>query len=365
MIERKLLSGLLLSLCLITTGLAQPTPPDDLQLEDLRQWLRSNWYSPYYAKETNDRFKDKFYSDPYRDARREMYNHIDNENNEVEGVYSGFKRNWTFGGTGSNPDPINAEHTIPQSFFRPSGQSTAREPMRSDLHHLFPTFNSWNSTRGNHPFDDIPDNETTKWMILNSDQSSIPSSNKDGYSEFSNSNGYSRFEPREEHKGNVARAIFYFYTMYENNPNVQEPIASVGNIELLQMWHTQDPVDDAERARNDKVANYQGNRNPYISHPEIALRAWTGESVVSSTPLDNSNTISIIPNPAQSTVTISGLSERKARIVMYDLQGRIVLTTSSENSLKATLNVNSLESGAYAICIHETRTITTRRFVKL
>ena len=63
--------------------------------------------------------------------------------------------------------------------------------------------------RADFPFAEIPDNETDTWYYLTLTLNTIPSSNIDLYSE--RRNGF--FEPREDHKGNVARAMFYFYTM--------------------------------------------------------------------------------------------------------------------------------------------------------
>ncbi|MEL7428320.1 MAG: endonuclease, partial [Bacteroidota bacterium] len=139
--------------------------------------------------------------------------------------------------------------------------------MKSDIHHLFPTYKNWNSTRSNYAFAEIDDNQTTRWMRNTSYQSSIPSSNIDEYSEYANG----KFEPREDHKGNVARAVFYFYTMY---PTQAGSITSVGNLNTLYQWHLNDPVDAAEIARNNAIEQYQGNRNPYIDQPNLVGRAW-------------------------------------------------------------------------------------------
>jgi len=247
------------------------TPPGGVTGQSLRTWFKSNYYDGKHNQLG------------YDNARRKMYNYIDNHNNTITGVYSGYQVSWTYGGTGTNPAPINCEHTIPQSFF---GES---EPMKSDIHHLFPTYQNWNSTRSNHPFDDIDDNVTAKWMRLSNSQTTIPTSLIDEYSEYANST----FEPREDHKGNVARAAFYFYTMY---PTQAGAMSLLADINVLYQWHLNDPVDAAEITRNNAVELYQGDRNPYIDYPDFVDEAWNLTPAGPSAPtnLAFSSTSSII-----------------------------------------------------------------------
>ena len=235
------------------------TPPSNLEGKPLRDWFKQNYYDGKHSQLG------------YSNARRRMYNYIDNHNNQIEGVYGGYKVNWNYGGSGTNPWPINCEHTVPQSFFGSS------EPMKSDIHHLFPTYNSWNSKRSNFKFNDIADNVTTDWMILDQSQGSIPTSNIDGYSEHAGA----VFEPREEHKGNVARAVFYFYTVY---PTQAGSITDVAAIEKLLEWHVADPVDQDEIDRNNAIHQYQGNYNPYILWPNYAEKAWDPSGTGSGQP---------------------------------------------------------------------------------
>ena len=199
------------------TSVAQ-TPPAGLTGQPLRDWLKTNYYDGQHN------------TLGYSTARMYMYNYIDNKNNTITCVYSGYQKSWSYGGTGTHPAPINCEHSIPQSFFGSS------DPMVSDIHHLFPTYGNWNSTRSNYPFADIPDNTTTKWMRDSLSQTTIPGSNIDEYSEYASL----QFEPREDHKGNLARAIFYFYTVY---PTQAGDISNLADINTLYQWHLQDPVD--------------------------------------------------------------------------------------------------------------------------
>ncbi|MCA8829397.1 endonuclease [Hymenobacter pini] len=234
-----------------------PAPPTNLQGQNLKDWLRQNWYDGKRVVLS------------YNDARGKMYNYVDNQNGRVVCVYSGYTENVRLDSSSTSTGGvtrINCEHTVPQSWFN----EVVR--MRSDIHHLFPTYDTWNSNRGSDPFADIPDNQTQLWMRGTSSQTTIPTSNIDEYSEDTNS----QFEPREDHKGNLARAIFYFYTMHQGqtfDPG-KDVITAAADLNTLYKWHMQDPVDARERERNRRAAKSQGNFNPYITYPDLVARAW-------------------------------------------------------------------------------------------
>ena len=98
---------------------------------------------------------------------------------------------------------INTEHTFPQSKGARNGNA------RSDMHHLFPARAGVNEARSNYPFGEIKDSRTDRWYYKAITKRSIPTVGIDEYSESIRG----LFEPREDHKGNVARAMFYFYTI--------------------------------------------------------------------------------------------------------------------------------------------------------
>jgi endonuclease I len=285
-------------LCLTFSLQAQTPPPSTLSGSALRTWYKQNY------------FDGKHKTLGYSTARKFMYNNIDNKNNSITCVYSGFVQSWTYGGTGTNPAPINCEHTVPQSFF---GEA---EPMVSDIHHLFPTYGNWNSTRSNYPFADITDSQTQKWMVSSTSQTSIPTSNINSYSEYANQ----KFEPREDQKGNTARAIFYFYTMY---PTQAGAMSQVADVNVLYQWHLSDPVDAAEIDRNNKIQSYQGDRNPYIDYPNTVATAWglapqnptpvTGTDLFISEYIEGSSNNKAIEiyNPTSSSISLSSYSLQK------------------------------------------------------
>ncbi|WP_035563179.1 endonuclease [Hymenobacter sp. IS2118] len=261
---KHLFTTLLLALGLLPATLNAQTvppmpaaPPANLQGVALRDWYRTNWYDG------------KRVVLDYSTARGRMYNYVDNFDNKVTCVYSGYAENVTYNATNTSPgvvNDINCEHSIPQSWFN----EVVR--MRSDIHHLYPTRIQWNSDRGSDPFGDIPDASTLGWLRGTTRLTSIPTSNIDEYSEDTNS----QFEPREDHKGNLARTAFYFYTMHanENFDAGKGVITALADLATLYRWHLADPVDAREIERNNRTAAAQGNFNPYIAFPASVATAW-------------------------------------------------------------------------------------------
>ncbi|WP_262907946.1 endonuclease [Hymenobacter sp. 15J16-1T3B] len=240
-----------------TAQVLPPAPPTNLQGVALRDWLRQNWYDG------------KRVDLGYGTARAKMYNYVDVYNGQLTCVYSGYSVPVTLDSvttTIGNVGQINCEHTIPQSWFNEVSR------MRSDIHHLYPTYDTWNNIRSNDPFADIPDSQTQIWMRNTTRQSTIPTSNIDEWSE----DAGSVFEPREDHKGNLARSAFYFYTMHANEAfdSGKDVITALADLQTLYRWHLADPVDAHERERNRRAAKSQGNFNPYIVDPSLVARAW-------------------------------------------------------------------------------------------
>jgi len=174
-------------------------------------------------------------------ARDTMYlNVYRDENNDIEGFYSADGINPRFHLAMSGDDNgINTEHIYPQSKGADSGNA------RVDMHHLVPCRWAVNQARSNYPFDEVPDNETDHWYYQDQDMSSIPTMNIDGYSERLNG-GFGvigGFEPRESVKGDIARSVFYFYTMYKDQADSADPNFFQRQMETLCAWHFSDPVD--------------------------------------------------------------------------------------------------------------------------
>ena len=207
----------------------------------------------------------------YNDARDRMYALIYNVNDTLECVYTGYKVYVPY----NSPDPrnytnaaspiMNCEHTWPQS-------KGAINNAKSDMHHLFATNGDANAARGSFPFNDINDQTTNSWWKGVSFITTIPTTNINLYSE--ELTGV-EFEPREEQKGNVARAMFYFYTMYKAEADAADPNYFNLQKNVLWQWHAADPADALEISRTNQIASYQQNKpNPYVLDATLVQRAY-------------------------------------------------------------------------------------------
>jgi hypothetical protein len=176
----------------------------------------------------------------YAQANLILFTKLDNHNGLVCSVYS--PTNCLTTDIVPSPKLMNIEHTWPQS-------EGARGDAKSDLHHLFPVESSVNSMRSSLPFCDV---EIIKWEKNQS---------KRGLSKFNEH----CFEPPIAHKGNVARALFYFSIRY------QQPI-NKNQAYFLRKWHKEDPVDQQEIDHNIAIKSFQNNSNPFIEHPELVER---------------------------------------------------------------------------------------------
>lgn len=217
----------------------------------------------------------------YNEARDKLYAIIYNVNDSLECVYTGYKIYVPYNSsdprtyTNAASPIINCEHTWPQS-------KGAVGNAKSDMHHLFATNGDANAARGSFPFNDINDQLTNNWWNGVSFITSIPSMNINSYSE--ELTGI-EWEPKEEHKGNVARAMFYFYTMYKAEADAADPNYFNLQKNVLWQWHIADPADSLEISRTHQIASYQDNKpNPYVLDVTLVQRAY-----FSTSGIDNEN----------------------------------------------------------------------------
>ena len=296
----------------------------------------------------------------YNSARDAMFEDIDGPNGVIFCVYTGHSKQFSDRSDAQGNQAagdFNTEHTWPQSFY------DSASPMRTDIHQLFPTRVDVNGARSNYDFDEISDSDTDRWYRNNSNQTSIPSSNIDEYSELDTDGSQNRFEPREDHKGNVARAIFYFWSIYQNNTDVTtdgtDNEAFFNRMkDVLLEWHDADPVDQAEVDRSLAIEVFQGNRNPFVHDTTLVRRAFFGGMPVSNETEELNSIISFqlhqnYPNPFNPQTVISFELEEagNVKLEVFDIMGRKVSTLLNQRliagSYSEVFDATDLSGGNY------------------
>ncbi|MCY1532205.1 Endonuclease-1 [compost metagenome] len=116
----------------------------------------------------------------------------------------------------------------------------------ADLHNFYPALTRVELARRNAQFAELGDNVPNKFDDIGCAMKA----------------SFQLVEPRDEAKGNIARAIFYMHTEYG--------LPIVGQVQVYKQWHQMDPPDAEEKARNDKIASLQGTRNRFIDDPGLA-----------------------------------------------------------------------------------------------
>lgn len=240
----------------------------DLTGEPLLEYLRSN-YTPDATL-------------GYNTARDRMYTILDNRDGKVIGVYTYFempvdpnsstpRADAYDGGSG-----INAEHLWPQS------KGAGSEPARSDLHHLRSTEVRANQDRGSLKFGTIPESEIDRWYNKSSREetglifttTAPPEAERDEWSKVKLND---RFESKLDTKGDVARSMFYFYTIYHDEADAEDSGFFSSMDDALLEWHDIDEVDNDELTRTQQISEWQGNVNPFVMDTTLIRRAYFSE----------------------------------------------------------------------------------------
>ncbi len=193
------------------------------------------------------------------------------------------------GSTSTNK--YNREHTWPKSLGFPSETGNLGLPNspHTDTHMLYLSDANYNSDRGNKPYGNCSGCTERATEVYNGQGGGTGV-----YPGNSNWFNASVFQTWGKRRGDMARAVLYMAIRYEGGTHPvtgQSEVdleltdnaslivgtsgspAYMGLLSTLLAWHQADPPDAAERARNEVIFSFQGNRNPFIDHPEWATSA--------------------------------------------------------------------------------------------
>lgn len=167
------------------------------------------------------------------------------------GIYDSKKliRYWNSSG------PIQREHVWPNSYLgdgtRPNNNT---KNISTDMHNIRAIYGSTNGSRSN------------RYFVSGSGVNDLQ--------------GDGAYYPGDDHRGDVARILFYMHVRYNTqlyltndsyniSNKVIDPLGRIpfGLLDVLLQWHIDDPVDEFEIHRNNVIYMYQGNRNPFIDNP--------------------------------------------------------------------------------------------------
>lgn len=225
----------------------------------------------------------------------------------------------------------------------------------SDYHHIRPIEFNLNSTRNNNAYGEVENknSSTAKYSKTTSGSNAYLG----GYLE----NGV--WEPIDDVKGDVARILMYVYVHYATDAGGTTPSTYtnyVGNLKLndiicegssvsaskalLLKWHNQDPVSNSERVRNEVAYGYQGNRNPFIDHPEYADIIFATDVVHVTSVTLNPNSLTLLPGE-NSILT--------ATVLPVDANNRNVVWSTSDSGVATVSNgtVTAVAPGTATITV--------------
>ena len=253
-------------------------------------------------------------------------------------VYSGenkiYSEPFDFSATG-----YSREHTYCHSWMPTNPAQNL--PEYSDFHHLFPSnLNSANILRSNNPLGEVV-NVTTSFL---------------GCKSGTNSNGQVVFEPRDEHKGDAARAIMYQAICYTSINGNSWALPSNQDQMILKNWHFQDPPDNWEIARNDFIYSIQNNRNPfidsinYVCFVDFSNMSYDPSACIPSSTQELLNRGFITyPNPSKDHLNLFVDATTISSYQITDYLGRIIVSEEINNQKIVKVNVSKLKIGLYSV----------------
>ncbi|MEZ4655437.1 MAG: endonuclease [Candidatus Eisenbacteria bacterium] len=230
---------------------------------------------------------------PYTSTSTDTWNILelaDEDPNDPGSILDIYK-NASYTKAGGGNSFYNREHAWPKSYGFPNDVST-NYPY-TDCHHLFLADSGYNSSRSNKPYRYCDAACGENPTVVNNGQGGGSGGYPGNSNWTSGSFTAGTWETWVGRRGDVARALFYMDVRYEggvhgitgapepdliltddealiaaSNTGSNESVGYMGMLSVLLLWSAEDPVDTVEMAHNDAVFAFQGNRNPFVDHPE-------------------------------------------------------------------------------------------------
>ena len=282
-----------------------------------------------------------------------------NKSGNIIWFYTGTSIKYS-GGFGSSGGTTNREHVWPKD----GGKAfSASSDAGSDAHHLRPTEANLNSTRGSRQFGEV--SQTAANIVRENGSTS--------YDNLCYASG-NYFYPGEGYRGATARILMYVETRWGNQFNLKFVLGqgnskTIGDIETLMKWHYLEPPTAEEMRRNEAVYKIQGNRNPFIDHPEYATQIYCYDGKDYNSRLQavaakydtyttgGADITSISLSPANTVLSIGGETTLTATIAPANAKRDLTWTSSNPSvaTVDATGKVTALANGTTSITCASTK----------
>ena len=244
------------------------------------------------------------------------------------------------------------EHTYCHSWM-PTNPAQSL-PEYNDYHHLFPTNqDDVNALRSNYPLGEVV---TVQQTYL-------------GCKFGQDANGNTVFEPRDEHKGDAARAMMYETICYTTVSGNTWALPSSQNQAILKQWHFNDLPDSWEISRNDYIDSLQSNRNPFVDSVDFVCyvnfsnMTYEPNGCTASVEEMLNDGFIVYPNPAKNELNLHVDATTISSYEIVDVQGRVVLSSEVNNQILVKLNIASLKAGTYIVKALTPYGVATRSIV--
>ena len=246
-------------------------------------------------------------------------------------------------------DCFNREHSIPKSWW---GGSPDKTQQGCDIYIVIPTDGYVNNRRSNYALGEVKSATYTSNSGFK-----LGSSNRSDYT-----GSDPVFEPLDSIKGDMARIYFYARakwnsvnmtsgdggTMFSGSDSTNYGLTDYAK-KMLYEWHTLDPVSEWELSVNNKAAAKQGNRNPFIDHPEYADYIWGDKEIGSVTNASISISDENKSLEVGGTTTISATSSDSSAISWSTSNSNVVSLSSSSTSSGSNITLTANAAGTATI----------------
>ena len=243
----------------------------------------------------------------------------------------------------------NREHVWPNSHGGGEKGDVEAPYADADIHMPRPTISSENSSRGNSFFVEGMNHNSNGW---------------DPYTAGYDANS----------RGEAARITFYCTLVNAKlilAPNNTTPSGTdsvtgqsfgsghtMGNLETLIKWNINYPVNQREKNRNEGAEYLQGNRNPFIDHPEYACKIWGNvnnniKTMCASASWDTGPSVTLSKSSASLTVddttTINATSSDGSTITWKSNDTTVVEVSSSSSASGANVTLTAVGAGTTTV----------------